>query len=97
MPTLFGHFPGEPVDVLKVDIEGTETQVFKDNSASWLSQVRNVMIELHGKEAEATVLAAVPSQHFARSRSGELTIFQRRSPTIGNQTTSLGAHDGATV
>jgi hypothetical protein len=55
------------------------------------------MIELHGKEAEATVLAAVPSQHFARSRSGELTIFQRRSPTIGNQTTSLGAHDGATV
>jgi hypothetical protein len=97
MPTLFGHFDGEPVGVLKVDIEGAETQVFKDSSAPWLSQVRNVMIELHGKEAEATVLAALPFQHFARSRSGELTVFQRRSPAIGNQAPSLGAHDGATI
>jgi len=39
------------VDVLKIDIEGTEAAIFK-NKPTWLEKVRVIIIELHGDYSE---------------------------------------------
>jgi len=38
--------PGARIDVLKCDIEGSETEVFKDCS-SWIRRVRCMAVEVH--------------------------------------------------
>lgn len=65
---------GGPVDLLKVDIEGAELSVFGESADSWLDRVRNICIELHGKECEETFFAAIKDFDDELQRSGELTI-----------------------
>jgi FkbM family methyltransferase len=48
MPTLLKRFPeGADIDVLKLDIEGTEAAIFAADDLSWLERVRLIAIELH--------------------------------------------------
>jgi len=42
-----GIAPTTSIDLLKCDIEGSEREVFAD-CASWISRVRNLIIEVHG-------------------------------------------------
>lgn len=42
---------GGTVDLLKVDIERAELAVFGEAAGSWLPRVRNICIELHGKDS----------------------------------------------
>jgi FkbM family methyltransferase len=79
MRSLFALLGDEAIDLLKVDIEGSELQVFKDPGADWMSRVRNAAIEIHGTQEERTVSAAFRPDVFHRSTSGELTAFRRRS------------------
>lgn len=73
---------GEPrVSILKMDIEGAEACVFK-HGCDWLSQIDNIVIELHtntvfgnGKEA---FLNAIAAENFDVSTWGELTVCKRR-------------------
>jgi hypothetical protein len=37
------------VDLMKIDIEGAETTVFRIDVSNWLGRVRNICIELHGQ------------------------------------------------
>jgi FkbM family methyltransferase len=37
----------EYIDLLKMDIEGGEKDVFKTNYESWLSRTRVIIIEIH--------------------------------------------------
>ncbi|HEY2908823.1 MAG TPA: FkbM family methyltransferase [Gemmataceae bacterium] len=64
------------IDVLKIDIEGAEAEVFGESSSKWLPAVRNMAIELHGNECEGIVEAAMSRFPCAISRSGELTVFR---------------------
>lgn len=52
VPSLIALGGGGPVDVLKVDIEGSEAEVFSNNPDKWLPSVKNIVIELHGPECE---------------------------------------------
>jgi FkbM family methyltransferase len=66
---------GKPVvDLLKIDIEGAELQVFNDQAIHWLMNVRNLCIELHGKEHERVFFESLQSFDYDLSRSGELVI-----------------------
>jgi FkbM family methyltransferase len=65
-------FPG-PIDLLKVDIEGSEKAVFAEPGA-WLWRVRNICIELHGPDCDEVFLKALKPWRCEVSRSGELTI-----------------------
>jgi hypothetical protein len=38
----------ESIDILKIDIEGAEKEVFADSTA-WLGRVRAIIIELHDR------------------------------------------------
>lgn len=48
MATLLGMFTDSTVDLLKVDIEGAEREVFSLSSV-WIEQVRSIVIELHDR------------------------------------------------
>jgi len=39
---------GGSVDLLKLDVEGSEKEIFGSGAAEWLPKVRNILIELHG-------------------------------------------------
>jgi len=48
MPTLLSQLPSGRVDLLKIDIEGAERELFSD-SAGWIQQVTAIVIELHDR------------------------------------------------
>jgi FkbM family methyltransferase len=77
---------GGRIDLLKMDIEGTEEILFSDPDTSWLSCVRNIAIELHNERCRSSFAAALSAFEFESSRSGE-SVF------IRNLTPRRSAHD----
>lgn len=59
LPTILDLCRVETVDLLKIDIEGSEAEVFSCNTASWLSRVRNICIELHDARCRETFFKAL--------------------------------------
>lgn len=57
IPSLMA--PGGKLDLLKLDIEGSEREVFGPEAQEWLPNVRNIAIELHGEECKDRFLAAL--------------------------------------
>lgn len=49
LPGLIAHGRGT-VDLLKIDIEGSEGEVFGPEAQQWLPAVRNIAIEVHSKQ-----------------------------------------------
>jgi FkbM family methyltransferase len=67
----------QPIDLLKVDIEGGERQLFSQETA-WLSRVGALLVELHGPDCTATVQQAAESTGFiAQPKRGEYAIWVR--------------------
>jgi FkbM family methyltransferase len=58
------------IDLLKLDIEGSEEQLFSSNYKSWMGQVKNMIIELHGQRCRDVVLAATKEGGFSAFHSG---------------------------
>lgn len=65
------------ISILKVDVEGAESLLF-GGPVPWLDQVDHIAIELHDEESARIFSAAIGSRPFDVSRSGELTVCQRR-------------------
>jgi FkbM family methyltransferase len=61
------------ISLLKVDIEGAEIELFK-HSDLWINRVENIVIELHGNEAEEIFARAIHGRSYKVSRCGELTV-----------------------
>lgn len=82
IPQLLHRFGLTHVDILKIDVEGSEIEIFDTGSASWLNKVDNLMIELHDylrPGCEAAVSKALGPSAFDRSSRGEFVLFSRRS------------------
>ncbi len=62
------------IDLLKVDIEGSEAVVFSTNTEGWLPTVKNIVIELHGEACEAEFFRAMKNYRYLQSTFGELTV-----------------------
>lgn len=72
------HFPR--IDILKIDIEGAEEQLFSENYDSWLGKTACIAIELHEflrKGSSANFYKAIEPYHFALSSNGENLICKR--------------------
>ena len=65
---------GEQIDILKVDVERSELEIFGDTSSSWLPRVRNICIELHGADCREVFLRALKDFEYDLGVSGELTL-----------------------
>ncbi|WP_187830428.1 FkbM family methyltransferase [Siccirubricoccus phaeus] len=68
------------IDLLKVDIEGSEAVIFRDGVEAWLPRVGALAIELHGPDCEAAFEAALAGYHQRRQLSGELVILRDLRP-----------------
>jgi len=62
------------IDILKIDIEGSEAELFARDTDRWLPSVSNIAIEFHGTECERRFRTAMAGYRYAESQSGELTI-----------------------
>ena len=72
-----------PIDILKLDVEKAELVIFNDSNLSWISKVKNIVIELHNDEASKRFFRAMEPYTYERLRSGELTICRNIQPTLG--------------
>jgi FkbM family methyltransferase len=80
VPSLLQLAGGQHIDLLKIDIEGSELEIFGDNSSSWLSKVRNICIELHGTDCKEVFLHALKDFEYDLRSSEELTIAANLRP-----------------
>lgn len=62
------------IDLLKMDIEGAESEIFSADISTWIGRVRNICIELHGEACRETFFRALADYEFGLRVSGELDI-----------------------
>ena len=66
------------IDLLKIDIEGGERELFASGFESWLSRTRTIVIETHGPECREVFLQAVKPYGF-KVQEAEYVMIGRRS------------------
>jgi len=77
--SLFRDSGFDRITVLKIDIEGSEVEVFSASEyKDWMRYVDNLVIELHGSECRAAFLNAIATENFSLSRCDELTVCRRQ-------------------
>jgi FkbM family methyltransferase len=76
IPTLMAMANINWIDLLKIDIEGAELELFDSTNLPWLPKVRNLCIELHGDECEDALFRALSGYEYDIAYSGELTILR---------------------
>lgn len=95
IPTLLRRSGHERIDILKLDIEGSEKALFSSpDCQDWLPAVDVVLVELHGEASERAVTEAM--------REASFTLFEthpRRGDTYVNTRLSAiaSAADGAAL
>jgi FkbM family methyltransferase len=75
IPTLLEMCPRKQVDILKIDIEGSESALFSVNVDEWLSRVHNICIEVHDAECQKAIAAALASYRHQSGRTGEYALY----------------------
>lgn len=70
VPTILS---GRMCDLLKLDIEGGEVELFRD--PNWLGDVKAIVVEVHGNEADALIRKACKG--WKTSRTGEKLLLVR--------------------
>jgi FkbM family methyltransferase len=64
----------EKIDLLKIDIERSESVVFSENYGEWLAQTRNIAIEIHDEECERIFQNAIRGYPFTVSRNANVVL-----------------------
>jgi FkbM family methyltransferase len=81
IPAILDRLQSESVDLLKVDIEGSEGELFREPYCHrWLPRVKNIAIELHNDTCRAAFFRAMERYNCDLSESGELTICKNLTP-----------------
>lgn len=82
VPTIMERFKLDIIDILKIDIEGSEKELFEENYASWLGRTRMLIIEIHDfmKDGCAnSVFRALSGYDFSFSMKHENIILINRN------------------
>ncbi len=78
IPTIMNEQSWDRIDLLKIDIEGSEKEVFETNYETWLPKTRAVVIELHDNMKRGTsksVFKAISQYNFSFYMQDENLIF----------------------
>lgn len=70
----------DQIDLLKIDIEGGESELFSRNQNKWLPFVKNMTVETHGKTAQDALFKALQDYNYDYSFSGETHFILNLSP-----------------
>lgn len=82
IPTLMNQFSMDFIDILKVDIEGAEYELFEKGYESWLDKVGLIIIETHDRfkpNSEAMVRNALNGRFTELPLKGENLFFKKNS------------------
>jgi len=74
---LLNKYKQNTIDILKIDIEGTEKEIFTHNFENWLDKVRIIIIELHDNMipgCSKTFFNAIKKYNFKYYKKGENII-----------------------
>lgn len=74
LETILNQFDWQRVDLLKIDVERAELELFSSDCDPWLSRTRNLAIELHDLDCERAFLRGMARYDYQVQHSGELTI-----------------------
>ncbi len=80
LDTLLDRHGFQQVDILKVDIEGAEVELFDDSAAAWLPRIGLIVVETHDRfrpGSDAAVRRAVGPGFTELPRLGENRFFRR--------------------
>ncbi|WP_083468123.1 FkbM family methyltransferase [Methylobacterium tarhaniae] len=83
IPELMERYNLPTIDVLKVDIEGAELELFSTDSSAWIPSCQCIVVETHDRfrpGSHAAVMDTMKQHAFTFERSGENLVF-RRKPT----------------
>jgi hypothetical protein len=69
IPTLLRRIGERTIDLLKLDIEGSEEELFARGSLEWLGRVGVLSVETHGDRAARVVATALRQASFAQLRT----------------------------
>lgn len=83
IPEIITNYSIETIDILKVDIEGAEKELFENGSEEWLPKVKLIFIELHDHKKMGSfrvVSEALSKMNFAFVKTqSEYLIFKNLS------------------
>lgn len=74
---LVKEAPNGQIDLLKIDIEGGEQDLFSADVEPWLSRTRTIVVELHGQTCQDTFLRAIEPYSFHVENTGYMWIAHR--------------------
>ena len=78
VPDLMAMAGAERIDILKIDIEGGELDLFITDTAGWIAKVRVIMIELHDRVrpgCAAAFYAALRGMRFTQLQKGDIVVI----------------------
>lgn len=74
IPTLMTMAGVQHIDLLKIDIERSEIDVFQSNPEAWLDRINNIAIELHGSDCSEVFHSAMSHYSFEEMECGDVTL-----------------------
>jgi len=80
MESLLELASSPEIDLLKVDIERAERELFSADTAPWLPKIRNICIELHDEECSSLFFSALSEYAFESRKCGEITVCSNLRP-----------------
>ncbi len=87
MKTLLNRFNMERIDILKIDIEGTEKRLF-DGEIDWLDKVKYLLIEFHSAIIKSFCIETLVSKGFlihpVKPGNGNCYLFRAVNNNIKN-------------
>lgn len=81
IPTIMQQYDMDFIDILKVDIEGAEYELFEKGYESWIDQVGMIVIETHDRfkpNSEAMVRNAIKDRFIELPMKGENLFFKKK-------------------
>ncbi|HRO47097.1 FkbM family methyltransferase [Agriterribacter sp.] len=85
MDTLYAMFKLDKIDLLKIDIEGSEEALFSENTG-WLDKVNMIVMEIHAVSYRSTCEAILRNNGFVIDEPGKITsssnLLWARKPTV---------------
>jgi FkbM family methyltransferase len=69
------------IDILKIDIEGSEKEIFSKNSENWLKKVKIIVLELHDRlipGCSESVYNSLNREEWEEHKKGEKVIFIKK-------------------
>jgi FkbM family methyltransferase len=75
---LLEEYNAQTIDILKLDIEGSEKEVFESGYREWLPSVKCLMIELHDRMKNGSsraVFKAISEFNFSCYIKGDILVF----------------------